>query len=201
MSAEAPGVLRPCVHLIWTPLTSYVTLLPDQRQASWSFLVALAESSEIAQFCFNTGLELIENGDLQASHVRAWAELWHSSSVELVGPEPLSQAVIGCMFYLQSALPSLTETPTPFGGISPGGLSNGGHGQGQDYWGHVFWDQVRTTLLGTSRGHSCHQPIMWQQCKAWSHADTSQEQPNEVDSEFVCGCFMTGTFVMYFVKR
>lgn len=143
MSAEVPGVLRPCVHLIWTPLTSYVTLLPDQSQASWSFLVALAESTEIAQFCFDTGLELVESGDLQASHVRAWAELWHGSSVELAGPEPLSRAVIGCMFYLLSALPSLTETPAPFWGISPGGLSNGGHGQGQDYWGHVFWDQVK----------------------------------------------------------
>lgn len=141
MSAEVPGVLRPCVHLIWTPVTSYITLLPDQTQVSSSFLVAVAESSEIAQLCFDTGLELSESGDLQASHVRVWAELWHGSSVELVGPEPLSQAVIGCMFYLLSALPSLTETP--FWGISPGGLSNGGHGQGQDYWGHVFWDQVR----------------------------------------------------------
>ncbi|XP_060770456.1 protein-glucosylgalactosylhydroxylysine glucosidase isoform X1 [Neoarius graeffei] len=141
MSAEFPGVLCPCVHLIWTPVISCVTLLPDQSQSSWSFLVAVAESSEIAKFCFDTGLELIENGDLQASHVRAWAELWHGSSVELAGPEPLSRAVIGCMFYLLSAFPSLTETPRPFGGISPGGLSNGGHGQGQDYWGHVFWDQ------------------------------------------------------------
>lgn len=143
MSAEAPGVLRPCVHLIWSPITSSITLLPDQSQASSSFLVAVAESSEIAQFSFDAGLELVERGDLQASHVRAWAELWSGSRVELGGPEPLSQAVIGCMFYLLSALPSLTETPTPFWGISPGGLSNGGHGQGQDYWGHVFWDQVR----------------------------------------------------------
>lgn len=150
-TAEVPGVLRPCVHLIWSPLILDVTLQPDQRQSSWNFLVAVAESSEIAQSCFDTGLELIEHGDLQASHKRAWAELWHGSSVELAGPEPLRQAVIGCMFYLLSALPSLRETPTPFGGISPGGLSNGGHGQGQDYWGHVFWDQVR--FLRNSRNH------------------------------------------------
>ncbi|KAF5908280.1 Protein-glucosylgalactosylhydroxylysine glucosidase, partial [Clarias magur] len=140
-SAEVPGVLRPFVHLIWTPVISSVELQPDQSHSSWSFLVAVAESSEMAQFCFDTGLELIENGDLQASHVRAWAELWQTSSVEVAGPEALSRAVISCMFYLLSALPSLTERPTPFGGISPGGLSNGGHGQGQDYWGHVFWDQ------------------------------------------------------------
>ncbi|KAI5100317.1 protein-glucosylgalactosylhydroxylysine glucosidase, partial [Silurus meridionalis] len=141
VSAEVPGVPRPCVHLIWTPVTSCVTLHPEQSHSSWSFLVALAESSELAQLCFDKGLVLVEHGDLQTSHIRAWAELWLGSSVELAGPEPLSQAVIGCMFYLLSALPSLTETPTPFGGISPGGLSNGGHGQGQDYWGHVFWDQ------------------------------------------------------------
>lgn len=141
-SAEVPGVIRPFVHLIWTPVISSVTLHPDQSQSSWSFLVAVAESSEMAQSCFDTGLELIENADLQASHVRAWAKLWQASSVEVAGPETLSRAVIGCMFYLLSALPSLTETPTPFGGISPGGLSNGGHGQGQDYWGHIFWDQV-----------------------------------------------------------
>ncbi|KAK2834693.1 hypothetical protein Q7C36_015394 [Tachysurus vachellii] len=141
MSAEVPGVLRPCVHLIWSPLISDVVLQPDQSQSSWSFLVAVAESSEIAQSFFDTGLELTEHGNLQASHIRAWAELWHGSSVEITGPKPLSEAVIGCMFYLLSELPSLTETPTLFGGISPGGLSNGGHGQGKDYWGHVFWDQ------------------------------------------------------------
>ncbi|XP_027019684.1 protein-glucosylgalactosylhydroxylysine glucosidase isoform X2 [Tachysurus fulvidraco] len=141
MSAEVPGVLRPCVHLIWSPLICDVVLQPGQSQSRWSFLVAVAESSEIAQSCFDTGLELIEHGDLQASHIRAWAELWRGSSVEIAGPKPLREAVIGCMFYLLSALPSLTETHTLFGGISPGGLSNGGHGQGKDYWGHVFWDQ------------------------------------------------------------
>lgn len=151
MSAEVPGVLRPCVHLIWSPLISDVVLQPDQSQSSWCFLVAAAESSEIAQSFFETGLELTEHGDLQASHIRAWAELWRGSSVEITGPKPLSEAVIGCMFYLLSALPSLTETPTLFGGISPGGLSNGGHGQGKDYWGHVFWDQVR--FLTNRRNH------------------------------------------------
>ncbi|XP_062859596.1 protein-glucosylgalactosylhydroxylysine glucosidase [Trichomycterus rosablanca] len=141
MSAEVPGCLRPSVHMIWTPVISSITLLPDQSQAHWYFLVAVSESSESAQSCFDTGLELVQQGNLQNSHVTAWAEIWLGSRVELVGPTPLSQAVIGCMFYLLSAFPSLTEAPSQFGGISPGGLSNGGHGQGQDYWGHVLWDQ------------------------------------------------------------
>ncbi|TSK13471.1 Protein-glucosylgalactosylhydroxylysine glucosidase [Bagarius yarrelli] len=141
ITAEVPGVPCPSVHLIWSPLTSDVTLQPSQSQSSWSFLVAVAESSEIAQSVFDTGLELIQHDDLRSSHIRAWAELWHGSSVELVGPKPLKQAVIGCMFYLLSAFPSLIETPTPFWGISPGGLSNGGSGEQQDYWGHMFWDQ------------------------------------------------------------
>lgn len=128
------------MHLIWTPLTASVTLLPDQSQSHWGFLVAVAESCERVQACFDTGLELFKHGDLQASHVRAWSELWQGSRVELAGPEPLRRAVIGCMFYLFGAFPSLTEALSLFGGISPGGLSNGR--QGQDYWGHVFWDQA-----------------------------------------------------------
>ncbi|KAG9280778.1 protein-glucosylgalactosylhydroxylysine glucosidase isoform X1 [Astyanax mexicanus] len=138
-SAEVPGGHRPSVHLIWTPIASSVSLQPDQSQSRWGFLLAVAESNETVQACFDTGMELFEQGDLQTSHQRAWAELWLDSRVELAGPLPLSRAVIGCMFYLLSAFPSLKEAPSPFGGVSPGGLSNGG--QGQDYWGHVFWDQ------------------------------------------------------------
>uniref|UniRef100_A0A8B9GM55 Protein-glucosylgalactosylhydroxylysine glucosidase n=1 Tax=Astyanax mexicanus TaxID=7994 RepID=A0A8B9GM55_ASTMX len=136
---QVPGGHRPSVHLIWTPIASSVSLQPDQSQSRWGFLLAVAESNETVQACFDTGMELFEQGDLQTSHQRAWAELWLDSRVELAGPLPLSRAVIGCMFYLLSAFPSLKEAPSPFGGVSPGGLSNGG--QGQDYWGHVFWDQ------------------------------------------------------------
>ncbi|KAI1895646.1 hypothetical protein AGOR_G00108370 [Albula goreensis] len=85
------------------------------------------------------GLELMANGNLRPSHSQAWAELWSGSGVELSGPDALSRALIGCLFYLLSAFPSLRDAPSQFGGVSPGGLSNGR--QGQDYWGHVFWDQ------------------------------------------------------------
>uniref|UniRef100_A0A4W4F750 Protein-glucosylgalactosylhydroxylysine glucosidase n=1 Tax=Electrophorus electricus TaxID=8005 RepID=A0A4W4F750_ELEEL len=139
MFPEVPGVPCPSVHLIWSPLTSTVTLLPDQHQSHWSFLLAIAESRENAESSFDTGLELMEHGNLQSSHSKAWAELWLGSRVELEGLVHLNRALIGCMFYLLSAFPSLSETPIQFGGVSPGGLSNGG--QGQDYWGHVFWDQ------------------------------------------------------------
>lgn len=91
-----------------------------------------------------TALELMANGNLRPSHLRAWEELWAGSTLELTGPDNLSRALIGCMFYLLSVFPSLHEAPGHFGGVSPGGPSNGG--SGQDYWGHVFWDQVRTTV-------------------------------------------------------
>ncbi|XP_076847033.1 protein-glucosylgalactosylhydroxylysine glucosidase [Brachyhypopomus gauderio] len=136
---EVPGGPCPSVHLIWTPVTSTVALLPDQGQCDWSFLVAVAESRESAESCFDTGLVLVERGDLQSSHSTAWAELWLGSSVELEGRGHLNRALIGCMFYILSAFPSQSEPAIQFGGVSPGGLSNGG--QGQDYWGHVFWDQ------------------------------------------------------------
>lgn len=139
------------MHIIWTPVVSSIVLLPDQSQDHRYFLVAVSESSEGAQSCFDTALELVEEGNLTHSHVNAWAEMWLGSRVELVGSTLLNQAVIGCMFYLLSAFPSLTEAPSQFGGISPGGLSNGGHGEGQDYWGHVMWDQVRILALNGTR--------------------------------------------------
>ncbi|XP_030646782.1 protein-glucosylgalactosylhydroxylysine glucosidase [Chanos chanos] len=138
-SSEVHGGTRPSVHIIWTPLSSSLTLLPDQRQSRWGFLAVLAGDGESVQKFFDTGLELIASGDLRPSHYRAWAELWLGSRVELAGPETISRALIGCIFYLLSAFPSLSDTSALFGGVSPGGLSNGG--QGQDYWGHVFWDQ------------------------------------------------------------
>lgn len=129
--------------MIWTPVSTSVTLPSHQTQSSWVFLVAVAETSESAQSNYNTGLELIATGDLCPSHMRSWTELWLGSTVEVVGPETLNRALIGCMFYLLSAFPSLDESAEPFGGVSPGGLSNGG--KGEDYLGHVFWDQVNHT--------------------------------------------------------
>lgn len=138
-TAEFPGGLCPSVHLIWTPIPQTLTLLPGQHQARWGFILTVANSLSSAETGFDKGLDLIATGNLRPSHEQAWKELWLQSKVEVVGSETLCRAVIGCLFYLLSAFPSIHETSTSFGGVSPGGLSNGG--DGQDYWGHVFWDQ------------------------------------------------------------
>uniref|UniRef100_A0A671S6Y5 Protein-glucosylgalactosylhydroxylysine glucosidase n=1 Tax=Sinocyclocheilus anshuiensis TaxID=1608454 RepID=A0A671S6Y5_9TELE len=132
ISAEVPGGIRPFVHLIWTPIASTLTLPSDQSQFSWVFLVAVAGSDESVQSCYDTGLGLIDTGDLRPSHL----------SIEVEGAESLNRALIGCMFYLLSSFSSLSEeanAPFEFGGVSPGGLSNGS--EDEDYHGHVFWDQ------------------------------------------------------------
>lgn len=128
------------MHLIWTLIPTSVTLLSEQPKARWGFILAVANTLESAEASFDEGLNLMATGNLRPSHEQAWTELWLESTIELNGSEPLSKALIGCMFYLLSAFPSLHDASRPFGGVSPGGLSNGG--DDQDYWGHVFWDQV-----------------------------------------------------------
>ncbi|XP_073688280.1 protein-glucosylgalactosylhydroxylysine glucosidase-like [Garra rufa] len=139
ITAEVPGATRPFVHMIWTPVTSTLTLPADQSQSSWVFLVSVAGSFESVRACYDTGLGLIDTADLRTSHLRSWAELWKGSSIEVEGPETLNRALIGCMFYLLSSFSSETTTGSKFGGISPGGLSNGK--KDEAYYGHVFWDQ------------------------------------------------------------
>ncbi|XP_034391974.1 protein-glucosylgalactosylhydroxylysine glucosidase isoform X2 [Cyclopterus lumpus] len=138
-TAEFPGGPCPTVHLIWTPTPPTLTLLPEQSQARWGFILVVANSLDTAEANYDEGLNLIETGDLRPSHEKAWKELWLQSKVEVAGSESLCKALIGCMFYLLSAFPSIHDTSSSFGGVSPGGLSNGG--DGQDYWGHIFWDQ------------------------------------------------------------
>lgn len=133
------------VHLIWSHIPSTLTLLPEQSQARWGFILVGTNSLDIAKASFDEGLDLMAAGNLRPSHENAWKELWLQSKVEVTGSETLSKAVIGCMFYLLSAFPSIHDTSSSFGGVSPGGLSNGG--DGQDYWGHVFWDQVWLDML------------------------------------------------------
>lgn len=133
------------MHLIWTPIPSTLSLLPEQSQARWGFILIVANSLDAAKANFDEGLNLMATGSLRPSHEKAWKELWLQSKVEVVGSESLCKALIGCMFYLLSAFPSIHDTSSAFGGVSPGGLSNGG--DGQDYWGHVFWDQVRLAML------------------------------------------------------
>lgn len=128
------------MHLIWTPIPSSLTLPPEQTAARWGFLLVVASTSASAEAVFDQALELMATGDLQPSHQKAWRELWLHSTVEVAGSDTLFRAVIGCLFYLLSAFPSIHDASSSFGGVSPGGLSNGG--DSQDYWGHVFWDQV-----------------------------------------------------------
>ncbi|XP_075996892.1 protein-glucosylgalactosylhydroxylysine glucosidase [Genypterus blacodes] len=138
-AAEIPGGPVPTVHLIWTPIPPILTLLSGQTKTRWGFILVAANTSESAEASFDEGLNLMSSGTLRPSHEQSWKELWLESSIELVGSEPLSKALIGCLFYLLSAFPSLHNASRAFGGVSPGGLSNGG--DDQDYWGHVFWDQ------------------------------------------------------------
>lgn len=138
-TAEFPGGSCPTVHLIWIHIPFTLTLTPDQSEARWGFILAVANSLDFAKASFDEGLNLMATGNLRPSHEKAWKELWLQSTVEVVGSESLCKALIGCMFYLLSAFPSIHDSSSSFGGVSPGGLSNGG--DGQDYWGHVFWDQ------------------------------------------------------------
>ncbi|XP_061577620.1 protein-glucosylgalactosylhydroxylysine glucosidase [Cololabis saira] len=138
-TAEIPGGSCPTVHLIWTVIPSTVALKPGQSQARWGFILVVANSLESAQSSYDDGLNLLASGNLRPSHENAWKELWLQSQVEATGSDSLCKALIGCIFYLLSAFPSIHDTSSSFGGVSPGGLSNGGYGQ--DYWGHVFWDQ------------------------------------------------------------
>ncbi|XP_042268918.1 protein-glucosylgalactosylhydroxylysine glucosidase [Thunnus maccoyii] len=138
-TAEFPGGSCASVHLIWKIIPSTLTLLPEQSQARWGFILVVADSLDTAKASFDEGLNLMATGNLRSSHEKAWKELWLHSKVEVTGSDSLCKALIGCMFYLLSAFPSIHDTSSSFGGVSPGGLSNGG--DGQDYWGHVFWDQ------------------------------------------------------------
>uniref|UniRef100_A0A670HNX9 Protein-glucosylgalactosylhydroxylysine glucosidase n=1 Tax=Podarcis muralis TaxID=64176 RepID=A0A670HNX9_PODMU len=130
---------QPTVHMIWTPVLQAVTLPEEEKEKTWEFLTAVAESEEDVKRSFSEGMSLIVSRSLYVSHVQAWTALWKGCCVEVEGPLSLSQAVYGCLYYLLSAIPPLGSSDFPFSGISPGGLSNGT--SGEDYWGHVFWDQ------------------------------------------------------------
>ncbi|XP_008310392.1 protein-glucosylgalactosylhydroxylysine glucosidase [Cynoglossus semilaevis] len=138
-TAEFPGGPCPSVHLLWMSIPETLTLLAEQSQARWGFALVADNNFDSAKANFDQALDLMATGNLRLAHEKAWKELWLQSKIEVTGPENLSRAVIGCMFYLLSAFPFIHDTSSSFGGVSPGGLSNGG--DGQDYWGHVFWDQ------------------------------------------------------------
>ncbi|NWS72479.1 PGGHG glucosidase, partial [Crotophaga sulcirostris] len=136
---EVEGGPRPTVHMLWTPVPPALTLHGEERERSWEFLTAVAESEEEAKKSYSEGLALIAAGALHSSHAHAWAMLWRGCCIDVDGPLPLRQALYGCLYYLLSAIPPQGSPGFLFHGISPGGLANGT--QGEDYWGHVFWDQ------------------------------------------------------------
>lgn len=159
------------MHLIWTPVPPTVTLLPKQAKARWGFILVVANSLDAAETFYDEGLSLMATGDLLPSHEKAWKELWLQSKVEVTGSDSLCRALIGCLFYLLSAFPSIHDTSSSFGGVSPGGLSNGG--DGQDYWGHVFWDQVG--LLGAHVSVSFLVACLTQRLLDAGHLDVSRD--------------------------
>ncbi|NWX13335.1 PGGHG glucosidase, partial [Aegotheles bennettii] len=136
---EVQGGPCPTVHMLWNPVPQAVTLCGEERERSWEFLTAVAESEEEVKRSYSEGMVLLTAGSLHASHLHAWATLWQGCSMDLDGPLALRQALRGCLYYLLSSIPPPGSTGFLFHGISPGGLSNGT--QGEDYWGHVFWDQ------------------------------------------------------------
>nr|XP_009936902.1 PREDICTED: acid trehalase-like protein 1 [Opisthocomus hoazin] len=136
---EVEGGPRPTVHMLWTPVPRALTLRGEERERSWEFLTAVAESEEEVKRSYSEGLSRVAAGSLHSSHVHAWAALWRGCCVELDGPLAFRQALCGCLYYLLSTIPPQGNPGVLFHGISPGGLSNGT--RGEDYWGHVFWDQ------------------------------------------------------------
>ncbi|XP_039619546.1 protein-glucosylgalactosylhydroxylysine glucosidase isoform X2 [Polypterus senegalus] len=136
---EVKDAPKPSIHLIWTPVPTSLTLPEGKTSASWVFLIAVAETADQAKDSYSNGLALIASGKLCSSHKCAWAELWSLCGIRVAGLLALNQVLIGCVYYLLSALPPLKVEGFLFNGISPGGLSNGK--KGEDYWGHVFWDQ------------------------------------------------------------
>ncbi|XP_028917475.1 protein-glucosylgalactosylhydroxylysine glucosidase isoform X1 [Ornithorhynchus anatinus] len=140
LSPEVAGGPQPTVHMLWTPAPPALTLPEARREATWQFLVAVAEAEAEVRRLFEEGAALLRAGSLYPAHVEAWGALWGASGLDLDAPLPLQRAVRGCLYYLLSAVPSPAPgVRDPFHGISPGGLSNGS--RGEDYWGHVFWDQ------------------------------------------------------------
>ncbi|KAG9465936.1 hypothetical protein GDO78_017504 [Eleutherodactylus coqui] len=123
--------------MIYTPVPQRLAF-SSEHEKIWVFLVAISETEKDVKERFDEGLTLAEEGHLFSSHVKAWAQLWEGSRIEVQGSLDLQQAIIGCLYYLLSSLPPLGSNED-FYGISPGGLSNGQHNE--DYWGHVFWDQ------------------------------------------------------------
>ncbi|XP_045677096.1 protein-glucosylgalactosylhydroxylysine glucosidase isoform X1 [Phyllostomus hastatus] len=139
LTPEHPGAPRQEVHMLWTPAPPALTLGEGQQHGTWEFLAVVGGSQAEAQACLAEALQLQASGTLYAVHAQAWARLWDSCGLDVVGPLPLRQALRGALYYLLSALPEPGAPGQACHGLSPGGLSNGS--REECYWGHVFWDQ------------------------------------------------------------
>ncbi|XP_038279907.1 protein-glucosylgalactosylhydroxylysine glucosidase isoform X2 [Canis lupus baileyi] len=139
LTPEQPGGPQQEVHMLWTPVPPALTLGESEEDQTWEFLTVVGGSQAEAQLCFTEALQLQVGGTLYAAHARAWAQLWATCGLDVVGPLPLRQALRGALYYLVSALPQPGAPGYTCHGLSPGGLSNGS--REECYWGHVFWDQ------------------------------------------------------------
>ncbi|XP_036884364.1 protein-glucosylgalactosylhydroxylysine glucosidase isoform X2 [Sturnira hondurensis] len=139
LTPEKPGAPQQEVHMLWTPAPPILTLGEGQHHRTWEFLAVVGGSQAEAQACLAEALQLRASGALYTVHAQAWAQLWDSCGLDVVGPLPLRQALRGALYYLLSALPEPGAPGFVCHGLSPGGLSNGSCEE--CYWGHVFWDQ------------------------------------------------------------
>lgn len=139
LTPEQPGGPQQEVHMLWTPVPPALTLGESEEDQTWEFLTVVGGSQAEAQLCFTEALQLQAGGTLYAAHAQAWAQLWATCGLDVVGPLPLRQALRGALYYLLSALPQPGAPGYTCHGLSPGGLSNGS--REECYWGHVFWDQ------------------------------------------------------------
>lgn len=133
--------------MLWTPAPPALTLGEGQEHGTWEFLAVVGGSQAEARAGLAEALRLQASGTLYTAHAQAWARLWDSCGLDVVGPLPLRQALRGALYYLLSALPEPGAPGYVCHGLSPGGLSNGS--REECYWGHVFWDQVCTVHPNT----------------------------------------------------
>ncbi|XP_073745946.1 protein-glucosylgalactosylhydroxylysine glucosidase isoform X2 [Callorhinus ursinus] len=139
LTPEQPEGSQQEVHMLWTPVPPALTLGESEEDQTWEFLTVVGGSQAEARACLTEALQLQAEGTLYTAHAQAWAQLWAGCGLDVVGPQPLRQALRGALYYLLSALPQPGVPGYTCHGLSPGGLSNGS--REECYWGHVFWDQ------------------------------------------------------------
>ncbi|CAD7078921.1 unnamed protein product [Hermetia illucens] len=127
------------IHLI-QGYTAQITLTPDQRFASYRFVMTVDELCSVAKQEITDVLGR-PNKKLLKLHRSEWVEFWNSFRIRIEDNLELEKAIYGSLFYIASSLPSFkTNHPTvDYYGLSPTGLGRGGVDL-LDYEGHSFWD-------------------------------------------------------------